>query len=273
MLQAALGVITAGQTADPSPSPSADVSVDLDLGELQRQYGVDLEHGEFWDISGLDLLFYIVAAAAAVLVLRTIYRGMQRPRLALTYHDDRPPTASAAAIGRYAVTPILLVPLWYASILGILVLAANRGSTLRPGEELLFAAAAVVGGSRLLAHVNLEGAHELAKSVPLTMVSIILISGSVISLGAFAVTAYLLILNLVAIAYVVLWLGALDVAFTFGWLLWRRVVWQRQHRHRDDDGEPSLGAEVWRALVSGWGSRQSGPSEPAPGSTGAAASD
>ncbi|MFI0433117.1 MAG: hypothetical protein ACH36H_08225 [Candidatus Nanopelagicales bacterium] len=265
MIEALSGGIGALLAVDPSPSPTAlpDPLTDLDAEELLRHFGIDASRGEFWNVSGPELLAYIVVAAIAILVLRAMYRGMQRPRLALFYHDERPPTTSAAAIARYAVTPFLLVPLWYAAILGILVLAANRGDSLRPGEELLIAAGVVVGGSRLLAHVNLEGAHELAKSVPLTMISLILISGSVISFGAFFVTAYLLFLNLVAIGYFVLLLAVLDAAFTFGWLLWRRVEWHRQHRPPDEDRPPSWVVELWQALRSGWGSGQSGPSQPA----------
>lgn len=261
MVAVVAGLVAGIGGADPTPSPD----IDIELPELLRQYGIDADRGEFWHVSGFELLGYIAVAAVAILVLRSIYRGMQRPRLALNYHDDRPPTTSAAAIARYAVTPFLLIPLWYASILGILVLAANRGQGLRPGQELLIAAGVVVGGSRLLAHVNLEGAHELAKSVPLTMVSIIIISGTVISLDAFLVTSYLLALNLVAIAYFVVWLAALDAVFTFGWLLWRRAEWHHQHRRAPDEGEaarrPSWLEDLWRALVSGWGGRQSGPAQ------------
>ncbi len=246
----------------PTPSPSATTDIEIDIPELLRQYGVDAERGEFWHVSGFELLAYIVVAAIAILVLRSIYRGMQRPRLALQEHEDRPPTTTAAAIARYAVTPFLLIPLWYGCILGILVLAANRGQGLRPGQELLIAAGVVVGGSRLLAHVNREGAHELAKSVPLTMVSLIIISGTVISLKAFLVTSYLMAINLVAICYFVVWLAALDAVFTFGWLLWRRAVWQRQHRPSDDGERPaSWVGDLWHAMVSGWGSRQSGPAQ------------
>lgn len=243
----------------PTPTPAPTELDDLTLEEVLRQFGVDPLNAPVFDLRGGYLFVFILALAAAVLLLRAIYRGMQRPRLTLTYHEDRPPTASRGAVLRYLATPVFLVPLWFMAVLGVLVLAANRTNGFRPADELVVAAAVVIGGSRLLAHVNLEGAHELAKSVPLTLVSLILISGQLITFNGFVVVAFLLLINVDSLSYFVVLLGLFDVMFTVMWLIMRRVQWDRE---QDRPGEAPRGvvARVWHAIVTGWAPYASGPS-------------
>jgi hypothetical protein len=242
-----------------SPTPIPDELDEIDLDQLLRQFGVDPLNAPVFDLRGGYLFLFILALAATVLLLRAIYRGIQRPRLTLTYHEDRPPTASRDAVLRYLVTPVFLIPTWFMVILGVLVLAANRTNGFRPADELVVAAAVVIGGSRLLAHVNLEGAHELAKSVPLTLVSLILISGQLITFNGFLVVSFLLLINLGSLSYFVMLLGFFDVMITLAWLIMRRVQWDRE---QDRPGERSVGvvARVWHAIVAGWAPDASGPS-------------
>lgn len=241
----------------PAPAPTGVDEIDLD--EVLREFGVDPLNVPAFDLRGGYLFLFILALAAAVLLLRAIYRGMQRPRLTLTYHEDRPPTASRGAVLRYLATPVLLVPLWFMTVVGVLVLAANRTDGFRPADELVVAAAVVIGGSRLLAHVNLEGAHELAKSVPLTLVSLILISGQLITFEAFVVVAFLLVINVDSLSYFVVLLGLFDVMFTVAWLIMRRLQWDRE---QDQPGDAPRGwvSRVWRVVVAGWAPYASGPS-------------
>jgi hypothetical protein len=256
----------------PTPTPGPTELDDVGIEEALRQFGVDPYNLPAFDLRGGYLFFFIVALALAVLLLRAIYRGMQRPRLTLTYHEDRPPTVTGGAVARYLVTPAFLVPMWFLTVLGVLVLAANRTNGFRPPEELVVAAAVVVGGSRLLAHVNLEGAHELAKSVPLTLVSLILISGQLITFKGFVVVAFLLFVNLDSLSYFVVLLGIFDVIFTGAWLIWRRVQWEREQEHPDDAPRGTV-ARIWHAIVAGWAPHASGPSVAQPQTVAEAAGD
>ena len=260
-------------TPEPTPVPSA-TPVDSDLAfanELDqlftdpevvlRRYGVDVEGLTNVDITGAGLIQALVAMAIVVLILRSIYRGMQHPRLALQEHPDAPPSVRWPAVRRYLWTPLVLIPLWYLAILAVLVVAANRGGTVRPPLELVVAAAVVVGASRLLAHVNLEAAHELAKSVPLTLISLILISGQTVSLmGAVVLTLSLFLLG-GSVVVTLFWLAVCDAVITFTWFFYQRRAWRRR-----DKREPYSSAQttwvrrVWRRLARAWGSGSAGPS-------------
>ncbi|MCB9412129.1 MAG: hypothetical protein H6525_04675 [Actinobacteria bacterium] len=247
----------------PSPTPELLELDEADFDQLLERYGVNPENLPLWSLKGWYLISFIVAVAVTVLLLRAIYRGMQRPRLELEYHPTRPPSTTRRDVMRYAVTPLLLVPIWFFAVLAVLLLAANRGQGFRPPEELVIAAAVVVGGSRLLAHVNLEGAHELAKSVPLTLLSLILISGQTISLEAATVAITLLVVNFDSLSYYVLLLAFWDVVFTFGWLVMRRARWRRAQR-TSNEAKPTWIREVWDSIREAWGGDDFGPSEAVP---------
>ena len=243
----------------PSLDEQLQEFIDSPESVLQR-LGLDPESIQSFHLGAGDLLQFIIVTAVAILVLRSIYRGMQHPRLALTYHVDRAPTTSAKAWRRYVWTPIVLLPLWYFSILVILVVAANRGGQLRPPNELIVVAAVVVGASRLLAHVNLEAAHELAKSVPLTLISLILISGQTISMFGSVVLIAALVLQSAAILTALVVLALADVVITSLWWWYRRASWRRGIG--DDEAERHLETAVgrtWLRLVQAWGSRSAGP--------------
>lgn len=246
----------------PSPAPSPTTGSSGELDELLRildNFGIDPNDVPTWRTGGISLFVFVVLAAIAVLVLRAMYRGMQRPRLALTEHPDRPPTASWRAVGRYLFTPLVLVPLWFFMVLGILTLAAARGDyDFRPPEQLVAAAVVVVGASRLLAHVNREGAHQLASSVPLTLLTLLFVSGQVITGEAFLVVAFLMFANLDSLLYFMVLLGLWDMLFTGAWLLLHRMRWNREQRPESHRSQSWLG-RIWTALVEGWGSRESGP--------------
>lgn len=255
----------------PSPTPEPTIwEVDeAYFDRLLERYGVNPYDLPLWSLKGWYLISFIVAVAITVLLLRAIYRGMQHPRLQLEYFENRPPSTTARAVLRYAATPLFWIPLWFFAVLSVLVLAANRGESIRPAEELVIAAAVVVGGSRLLAHVNLEGSHELAKSVPLTLLSLILISGQTISLEAAFVAILLLAANVDSLSYYVVLLAFWDVVFTFAWLLLRRGRWRRENRPSSGKKSSWL-RDLWGGLWESWGSDEFGPSESPPQSSGAA---
>ena len=77
------------------------------------------------------------------------------------------------AVVRYLVlTPITLF-LWLWSILLILTVAADD----RSADELALAAAVVVGERHECSHISPEAAHELGKTVPLAVVTLIILGG------------------------------------------------------------------------------------------------
>lgn len=251
-----------------SPAPADDSGADDDLARILDNFGIDPNDVPIWQTDGISLFAFVVLAALAVLLLRAVYRGMQRPRLALTEHADRPPTASWAAVGRYLFTPLVLLPLWFITVLGILILAGARGDYgFRPPEELVIAAVVVVGAARLLAHVNREGAHELAKSVPLTMLTLLFVSGQVITGEGFLVVTFLMFVNLDSLLYYMVLLALWDVMFTAGWLVLQRIKWNREQRP-EADRSLTWPRRVWNAIVEGWGSSESGPATTAEWQTG-----
>jgi len=254
---------------EPPAEPPAQqrTALDEDFDRVLEGLGLtesDLDTLPAWDLPGWQLVLAIVGLAVVVLILRAIYRGMQHSRLHLRYHSNRPPTVTWPAVRRYLWTPLVFIPLWFFAILLILIAAAKRGDTVRPGEEVLLAAAVIVGASRLLAHVNREAAHELAKAVPLTLITLILVSGQTVSLAGFVLIVALLVLNMGSLMYYLLLLAALDVAFTAIWVWLRRGEWRREHDHKGTEPHGRW-SRVWRTLSQGWASTESGPSgQPTP---------
>jgi hypothetical protein len=255
-------------TTSPAPtlSPSASYTFDLDLDKIHhwddlfRTLGLDGDEVPVWQLQGWYLFGFIILAALTVLLLRAIYRGMQHPRLELTDQPDGPPTVTGRSIWKYLTTPVLLDPLWLMAILTILVLAANRGTGIRPGNELIIAAAVVVGASRLLAHLNLEAAHELAKSVPLTVVSLFLILGQTISFKAALVTMLQLLRNIDSLLYYMILIAIFDVVVTAIWFALVQSRWHR--RRRREEGTSARRPAWWEKVVAAWGTSQAGASLP-----------
>lgn len=263
---AGLGSASVVSPSPPTPSefqenPDDIYLDDIYFDELFERYGVNPDNIPLWGLQGWYLFTFLVAVAVTVLLLRSIYRGMQRPRLHLEHHPDRPPSTSGRDVIRYLATPFIWVPLWFIVVLAVLLLAASRGDAIRPANELVIAAAVVVGGSRLLAHVNLEGAHELAKSVPLTLLSLILISGQVISLEAAFVAIFVLAVNIGSLSYYVFLLALWDVMFTFTWWLLARARWRRARKEKQHE-RPSWVQAILETISEAWGNTESGPAEP-----------
>lgn len=257
---------TPSVSASPTPSPSASDAFDLDLGQVHhwddlfRALGLDGNEVPVWQLQGWYLFAFIILAALTVLLLRAIYRGMQHPRLDLTEQPNGPPIMTSRSVWKYLATPVLLDPLWLMAILTILVLAANRGTGIRPGNELIIASAVVVGASRLLAHLNLEAAHELAKSVPLTVVSLFLILGQTISFKAATITMLQLLRNLDSLLYYLVLIAIFDVVVTAIWFALVQLRWHQ--RRRREEGTSSRRPAWWEKVVAAWGGDESGASLP-----------
>lgn len=129
------------------------------------------------------LLASIAVLAVLVALIVWIYRTMQRPRLRPAVNPDTgAATFTWQAVVRYLVTTPIMVFIWFAAVLIILTWAARD----RTAEELVVAAAAVVGAARLLAHFDEEMARELGKTIPLAVVGVILIGRTTATWEQFA---------------------------------------------------------------------------------------
>lgn len=128
-----------------------------------------------WSASWADVVAGSIMLAIGMGVVMWVYRSMQKPRLYLRYRDaDLRPIVTWQALARYIVTTAVALIVWLFVILFILTVAANN----RTAEEIAIAAAVVIGASRLLAHISPEGSHELGKTIPLAVLSIILLGSS-----------------------------------------------------------------------------------------------
>lgn len=123
----------------------------------------------------MTIVFSSVGLALVMGLILWVYRSMQRPRLYLQYREpDLRPVVTWQAVLRYLVTTGLSLFVWMTALLVILTVAAQD----RTAEQIALAMAAVIGASRVLAHVLPEGAHELGKTIPLAVISLILLGGS-----------------------------------------------------------------------------------------------
>lgn len=131
---------------------------------------------EAWTSGWADILAGSVLLAIMMGIILWSYRSMQRPRLHLGYRqrDDRP-IVTWQAVLRYLVTTPLSLVVWLLALMLILTLVAKG----RSAEDIALAAACVIGAVRLLAHISRDAAHELGKTLPLAVLSLVLIGGSV----------------------------------------------------------------------------------------------
>jgi len=141
-----------------------------------------------WTTGWAELLAGVVSLCILMGILMWVYHSMQKPRLhlgtaqaALPGDTETPPkspvgepTVSWEAAVRYLATTAVAMMVWYLALLVILTFATSD----RSGEQIALGAAVVIGAARLLAHINPEASHEIARTIPLVIVSIILIGGS-----------------------------------------------------------------------------------------------
>jgi hypothetical protein len=126
-------------------------------------------------LGATDILDYVVLIVLAMWIAVIVYRSIQRPRIVLTEVADGEWRARRRDVVQYLISIPFLLLLWTASLVFILVVGTNNLS----GFEIQAVASAVVIAARLFAHVSPERSHELSKTVPLTLVTLVLISGSV----------------------------------------------------------------------------------------------
>lgn len=125
-------------------------------------------------VGATNVLALASAICVAMVVSIASYHAMQRPRLRVTPTPDGRWRAHTRDVALYLLTIPLLLLFWVMWLLVILLVGVNALS----GARIVEVACAVVLATRTLAHVRLEHAHELAKNIPLTLVTLVLISGA-----------------------------------------------------------------------------------------------
>jgi len=124
-------------------------------------------------VTAPEIILLTVTIIAAMFVAVAGYRAMQHPRIVLTQVSEGQWRARRRDVIQYLVSIPFLLVAWYLFLLLILL----SGNNWLNGAESLIVATSVIAAARVLAHISPERSHELAKSVPLTLVTLLLISG------------------------------------------------------------------------------------------------
>ncbi|MFN8126850.1 MAG: hypothetical protein U0R64_10140 [Candidatus Nanopelagicales bacterium] len=205
--------------------------------------------------NAFDVLIVALGMAVLALLLWMVYRTMQHPRLPVVRTADRAPAVTWPGALRYLLTTPPMVGFWFVIILFLLAAAAGERT---PGDVLI-AATAVVGGARLLAHFNEEIAHELAKTVPITILGFIIIGGGFAGSDRFSQVWE----GLPVDTFDTYWWGLIgfDVLITAAWFGGQRLHWHWV-RHRREAGLPIENPLTrlwnrWRAVGYGSTSKES----------------
>jgi hypothetical protein len=193
--------------------------------------------------SVFDVVLFALFMALAATLLWIAYRTMERPRLPVIRTAEAPPRATWTGLLRYAVTIPFLVWFWMAVM--FLLLATVSGT--RTAATILVISSGVIGGARLLAHINPEIAHELAKSVPIVILGLIIIGNGFVGFERFEQALDDLPENLSNIYAVglIIW----DYLLTLTWYLAIRWRWRRRQR-RTAEGGPAASwpKRVWERI-------------------------
>lgn len=159
-------LLEASPTPVPSSTPSNSGGLFFNLDRLQVDGPADR-------VTALDVIVLAAAIVIATVLAVVIWRAAQRPRLRLIYDPARERWSTTTRdIVQYALSMPLLMLLWYYYFFVILLIAPNRLSLFK----LILAPAAVILAVRCLAHFWHEAAHNLAKTVPLVIVTTVLMT-------------------------------------------------------------------------------------------------
>jgi len=126
-------------------------------------------------VTAPDVIALSLTIIVAMFVAVTGYRAIQRPRIVLTETPDGQWRAGRRDVIQYLITIPFLLTAWNLFLLLILL----SGNNWLSARESLIVADSVIIAARIFAHVSPERSHELAKSVPLTLVTLLLISGGI----------------------------------------------------------------------------------------------
>lgn len=121
-----------------------------------------------------DVLIKVAILVVAMLASVAAYHAMQRPRLVVSEVEPGSWRAERRDVIQYVISIPWLLLLWMAGLELVLVFTNNGLS----GPDVSVIAVAIVIAVRILAHALREHAHELAKTVPLTIVTLWVITAN-----------------------------------------------------------------------------------------------
>ncbi len=121
-----------------------------------------------------DVLAHVAIIVVSMIAIVFAYHAMQRPRLLVSEVEPGVWRARRRDVWKYGLSIPWLLILWMAGLELILVFANNG----LDGVQVSVIAVSLVIAVRILAHVVHEHAHELAKTVPLTVVTLFIVSGN-----------------------------------------------------------------------------------------------
>jgi hypothetical protein len=125
-------------------------------------------------VGASDVLQLVLVIVVSMFAIVLAYHAMQRPRLVLVETPEGEWRASRRDIVRYALSMPILLLLW-AGGLELILLLTNNGLT---GQQITAVSLAIVISVRIWAHISREHAHELAKSIPLTIVTLLIVTST-----------------------------------------------------------------------------------------------
>ncbi|MEI8083364.1 MAG: hypothetical protein WCI74_16120 [Actinomycetes bacterium] len=198
-----------------------------------------------WQSSWFLLFIVIIGLVLMMLILVWLYHTMQNPRLYLIKTDPTGrPSVTWTAVVRYLLVTAVMIVIWYFVILMILSVATGS----RTPQAIGVLAAAVIGAARVLAHMSPEGSHELGKTIPLAVLSVIIIGGGGPSPQGWGHTVLELIDNGSTLDSYYLMLLLLDVVVTIIWFFVVRWRWDRAHSVAQAAARPRPAGPLRRAV-------------------------
>jgi hypothetical protein len=121
-----------------------------------------------------DVLQLVAILVVSMVAIVMAYRAMQRPRLVLHRVAPRRYRARPRDVVQYIASMLGLIILWTGALQLILVFTNNGLDAV----EVTAVSSAIVIAVRLFAHLSHEHAHELAKSIPLTIVTLLIVTSN-----------------------------------------------------------------------------------------------
>lgn len=187
-------------------------------GSLSAVSGPSDDPSSLLEIGLGEIIQWTLIIVIAAFVSYVVYRAMERPRLRLVDTPNGLRT-TPRDIALYAITIPFLVVGWVVFFWVILLLVDNQLGAL----DLIVLPAAIVIAARVLAHLNQHIAHEVAKAVPLTIITLIILGGQIRDDASFTrilEEAEPITVTWPALLFVLLIDYALTAAWYWGYIRW-----------------------------------------------------
>jgi len=133
-----------------------------------------LNSSDILEISPILVLSYTLILVVFGILTYWMFRAMDHPRLVLTETPDGP-RAKRSDVIKYVISMPFLTLIWVTFLGFILIFSQNELTIV----QLSAWPYAIVLAVRFLAFVLPGAAHELAKLVPLALIALLILSGSV----------------------------------------------------------------------------------------------